>query len=89
MIKTLLLIFFAMTATAGAMDLSVKDAITIALENNRDIQIEKENVVVSEGEITTQKGTFDPILNIGSFYNDGETPSVNLYTKRNNQSTGI
>jgi len=79
MIKTLLLIFFTMTGTAGALDLSVQDAISIALENNRDIQIEKENVVVSEGEITTQKGTFDPILNIGSFYNDGETPSVNTF----------
>jgi HAE1 family hydrophobic/amphiphilic exporter-1 len=79
MIKTLLLILFAMTGTAGALDLSVQDAVTIALENNRDIQIEKENVVVSEGEITTQKGVFDPILNISSFYNDGETPSVNTF----------
>jgi outer membrane protein len=79
MIKTLLLIFFTMTASAGALDLSVQDAISIALENNRDIQIEKENVVVSEGEITTQKGVFDPILNISSFYNDGETPSVSTF----------
>jgi HAE1 family hydrophobic/amphiphilic exporter-1 len=79
MIKTLLLIFFAMTGTAGALDLSVQEAIGIALENNRDIQIEKENVVVSEGEITTQKGFFDPILNISSFYNDGETPTANTF----------
>jgi len=79
MIKILLLTFFTMTATAGALDLSVQDAISIALENNRDIRIEKENVVVSEGEITTQKGVFDPILNIGSFYNDGETPQVNTF----------
>ncbi|MCK5710382.1 MAG: hypothetical protein KAI07_07565, partial [Deltaproteobacteria bacterium] len=64
MIKILLLILFTMTATAGALDLSVQDAVRIALENNRDIQIEKENVVVSEGEITTQEGAFDPILNI-------------------------
>jgi outer membrane protein TolC len=35
--------------------------------------------VVSEGEITTQKGVFDPILNISSFYNDGETPSVSTF----------
>ena len=38
-----------MTATAGAMDLSLKDAIEIALENNRDIKIEKENVVRQAG----------------------------------------
>ena len=79
MIKALLLIFFTMTATAGAMDLSVQDAIRIALENNRDIQIQRENVVVSEGEITTQKGVFDPLLNISSYYNDGETPTVNTF----------
>ncbi len=82
MIKTLLLIFFTMTGTAGALDLSVQEAIVIALENNRDIQIEKENVVVSEGEITTQKGIFDPILNISSFYNDGETPTVSTFIPR-------
>jgi HAE1 family hydrophobic/amphiphilic exporter-1 len=82
MIKTLLLIFFTMTGTAGALDLSVQEAISIALENNRDIQIEKENVVVSEGEITTQKGIFDPILNISSFYNDGETPTVSTFIPR-------
>ncbi|MCH7517907.1 MAG: TolC family protein [Candidatus Dadabacteria bacterium] len=82
MIKTLLLIFFTMTGTAGALDLSVQEAISIALENNRDIQIEKENVVVSEGEITTQKGFFDPILNISSFYNDGETPTVSTFIPR-------
>ena len=79
MIKILLLILFTMTATAGALDLSVQDAVRIALENNRDIQIEKENVVVSEGEITTQEGAFDPILNISSFYNDGETPTANTF----------
>ncbi len=82
MIKTLLLIFFTMTGAAGALDLSVQEAIGIALENNRDIQIEKENVVVSEGEITTQKGFFDPILNISSFYNDGETPTVSTFIPR-------
>ena len=76
---SILLLFFAMTATAGAMDLSLKDAIEIALENNRDIKIQKENVVVSEGEVTTQKGAFDPILNISSYYNDGETPTVNTF----------
>ena len=75
----ILLLFFAMTATAGAMDLTLKDAIEIALENNRVIKIQKENVVVSEGEVTFQKGAFDPILNISSFYNDGETPTVNTF----------
>jgi len=79
MIKILLLTFFTMTATAGALDLSVQDAVRIALENNRDIKIEKQSVVVSEGEVTTQKGVFDPILNIGSFYNDGETPTVSTF----------
>lgn len=79
MIRIVLLLFFTMTATAGAMDMSLQQAIEIALENNRDIKIEKENVVVSEGEITFQTGAFDPILNINSFYNNGETPTVNTF----------
>ena len=79
MIRIVLLLFFTMTVSAGAMDLSLQGAIGIALENNRDIKIEKENVVVSEGEVTFQTGAFDPILNISSFYNDGETPTVNTF----------
>lgn len=68
-----------MTGTGGVMDMSLNDAIRIALENNRDIQIEEQNVAVSKGEIKTQEGVFDPLFNIVSFYNDGDSPELSTF----------
>ena len=68
-----------MTSTAGALELTLDDAIKIALENNRDIHIQEKNVVYSEGEIKTQQGTFDPLFNLVSFFNDGEFPSLSTF----------
>ncbi|KAB2834540.1 MAG: TolC family protein, partial [Candidatus Dadabacteria bacterium] len=79
MTKTLLLILITMTGTGGVTDLSLNDAIRIALENNRDIQIEEKNVAVSEGEIKTQQGVFDPFINLVSFFNDGDNPVLSTF----------
>lgn len=84
MTETLLLLLLSITSASGAgeggvLDLTLNQAIVIALENNRDIQIEQQNVVASEGEITTQQGKFDPYFNLLSFYNDGETPQLSTF----------
>ncbi len=79
MTKTLLMILITVTGTGGVENLTLRDAVRLALENNRDIQIEERNVEVSEGEIKTQQGVFDPLLNIVSFYNDGETPTLSTF----------
>ncbi|HSC35381.1 MAG TPA: TolC family protein, partial [Thermodesulfobacteriota bacterium] len=79
MTKTLLLILITATGTGGTIDLTLKDAVRLALENNRDIQIEEKNVEVSEGEIKTQQGVFDPLFNVVSFYNDGDTPTLSTF----------
>ncbi len=79
MTKTLLILLFTISGTGGELNLTLGDAIKIALENNRDIQIQEQNVVVSEGEIKTQEGVFDPLFNLVSFYNDGETPQLSTF----------
>lgn len=79
MTKTLLLILITATGTGGALDLTLKDAVRLTLENNRDIQIEEKNVEVSEGEIKTQQGVFDPLFNIVSFYNDARIPTTSTF----------
>ena len=79
MTETMLLILFMITGANGVLELSLEDAVRIALENNRDIQIEKQNVKVSEGEVTTQEGVFDPLLNVSTSYTDGETPTTNTF----------
>ena len=79
MVDTLLLILFMITGANGVLYMSLGDAVRIALENNRDIQLEQKNVEVSEGEVTTQEGVFDPTLNISSSYLDGETPTTSTF----------
>ena len=79
MTKTLLILLFTISGTGGELNLTLGDAIKIALENNRDIQIQEQNVVVSEGEIKKQEGVFDPLFNLVSFYNDGETPQLSTF----------
>ncbi|MGH7808201.1 MAG: TolC family protein [Thermodesulfobacteriota bacterium] len=66
-------------AAQEILNLSLQDAKGIALENNRDIQIEKKNVEISVGEIQTQKGIFDPVLNLSSSYTDAKIPTTSTF----------
>lgn len=73
------MLLFMVTGANSVVELSMEDAVRIALENNRDIKIQEQNVKVSEGEVTTQEGVFDPLLNISSSYTDGETPTTSTF----------
>lgn len=77
--ETMLLLLLMVTGASGTLDLSLEDAVQIAIQNNRDIQIEQKNVEVSEGEVTTQKGVFDPVLNVGTSYTDSQTPTTSTF----------
>ncbi len=79
MTETLLLVLFMITGANGVLDLSLEDALKLAIENNRDIQIEQKNVEVSEGEVQAQEGVFDPVLNITSSYTDSQTPTTSTF----------
>jgi outer membrane protein TolC len=76
---TLLLVFLSLVGLQEILNLSLQDAKRIALENNRDIQIERKNVEISLGEIKTQKGIFDPVLNLSSSYTDAEIPTASTF----------
>jgi outer membrane protein len=79
MASTILLLILSLANVQGVMNLSIQDVRRIALENNRDIQIQRKNVEVSLGEIKTQKGIFDPIFNVSSSYTDGTTPTTSSF----------
>ena len=74
MIRTLLLFTF-LVVPAGAeeiLNLSLDEAKVIALENNRDIKIQKENIEFSEGDVTKEKGAFDPFFTLTTSYSDSK-----------------
>lgn len=79
MSETIIFILISILGNQAVSDLSLSEAIEIALENNTSIKIERENVEISTGEIKTQQGIFDPILNINSSYSDSKIPTVSTF----------
>lgn len=59
--------------------LTLRDAIMMALENNRDIEIERTNVQMNEFDLRGSKGVFDPVLTTSLAYDRRTTPVANLF----------
>lgn len=57
------------------LNLTLKDSIVLALQNNYDIRIAKINPLIKEKDITVAKSEFDPTLNITGETKETETPS--------------
>src|SRR3989337_1336160 len=76
---SIFLVLLSLIGTQDTINLSLQDAIRIALENNRDIQIVKKTVEISVGDIETQKGIFDPQIGLSSSYTDGEIATVSSF----------
>lgn len=60
------------------VSLTLRDAIMMALENNRDIEIERTNVQMNEYDLRASKGVFDPVLNISLASDRRTTPVASL-----------
>ncbi|MFN7926709.1 MAG: TolC family protein [Blastocatellia bacterium] len=59
--------------------LTMREAVTLALENNRDIAIERENVKLNEWDLKASRGFYDPTLN-GSFgYQRIHSPITSIF----------
>jgi len=83
MIRILLLFtFFVLPANAEEiLSLSLEEAKVIALENNRDIKIQRENIEFSEGDVTKEKGAFDPNFILTTSYSDIQSPTLNTFVE--------
>lgn len=83
MIRILLLFtLFVLPANAEEiLSLSLEEAKVIALENNRDIKIQKENIEFSEGDVTKEKGAFDPFFTLTSTYSDIQSPTISTFVE--------
>ena len=63
---------------ANQMRLTMRDAITMALESNRDIEIERLNVQMTEFDLRGSKGAYDPLFNASVYYDWRNAPTANL-----------
>jgi len=78
---SILLLVISLFGVQEVLNLSLSDVRIIALENNRDIQIERKNVEISLGEVLKQKGRFDPLLNFSSSFTDADFPTTSTFVQ--------
>lgn len=75
-----IILFFCLPITAEfassqkILNLSLEDAKIMVLENNRDIEIQRQNINFAEGNVEKEKGAFDPVFNLSSLYSDSQSP---------------
>lgn len=67
--------------------LSLREAISMGLENNKDIEVARENVRIAEFDLLGARGTYDPRLTATSFYERIENPISSFLSGGSNGST--
>src|SRR5258708_7398056 len=60
--------------------LSVREALKLALENNKDIEVARENVKIAEFDLLGVRGAYDPRLSNQSYYERIKTPVSSFLT---------
>jgi outer membrane protein len=67
--------------------LSVREALALALENNKDIEVARHNVKIAEFDLTAARGVYDPRLVSSSYYERIENPISSFLNGGSNGST--
>ncbi len=67
--------------------LGLREALSMALENNKDIEVARENVRIAEFDLLGAQGSYDPRLNFSSFYERIENPISSFLSGGQNGST--
>jgi len=66
--------------------LSMRDALALALENNKDIEVARENVKIAEFDLFGARGAYDPRFNTTAFYERIKSPISSFLTGGQNGS---
>src|SRR5688500_14856955 len=54
--------------------LALREALSLALDNNKDIEVARENVRIAEFDLLGAQGAYDPRFNMSAFYERFENP---------------
>jgi HAE1 family hydrophobic/amphiphilic exporter-1 len=63
---------------ARRLPLTMRDAIVLSLDNNRDVEIERLNVQLGEYDLRASQGAYDPQLVSSIYYDRRNTPVANV-----------
>jgi HAE1 family hydrophobic/amphiphilic exporter-1 len=64
--------------TSNRISLTLREAVMMALENNREIEIERLNARMNEFDLRAARGAYDPSLTAGVFYDHSVRPVASL-----------
>jgi len=67
--------------------LALREALSMALENNKDIEVARENVRIAEFDLLGAQGLYDPKLSTQAFYERTESPIASFLAGGTNGST--
>jgi HAE1 family hydrophobic/amphiphilic exporter-1 len=67
--------------------LSLRESLSLALENNKDIEVARENVKIAEFDLRGARGAYDPRLNTTAFYERIKSPISSFLSGGQNGST--
>src|ERR1044071_10434015 len=66
--------------------LSLREALSMALENNKDIEVARQNVRIAEFDLRGAQGLYDPRLSTQAFYERTESPIASVLAGGQNGS---
>jgi outer membrane protein len=60
--------------------LALKEAITLALENNKDIEVTRQNVRIAEFDLQSARGFYEPRFSGQTYYERATVPNVSIFS---------
>jgi outer membrane protein len=63
---------------AEQQPLTLREAIALALQNNKDIEVARDNVKIAEFDLLTVHGAYDPRLSAQSYFEKIKTPATSF-----------
>ncbi len=68
--------------------LALKEAITLALENNKDIEVTRQNVRIAEFDLQSLRVVYKPRLSGQTFYERSTVPNTSIFSTNRTTTTG-
>lgn len=68
--------------------ISLKEAITLALENNKDIEVSRQNVRIAEFDLQSVRGFYEPRFTGQTYYERATVPNVSIFSANQKTTQG-
>lgn len=68
--------------------LTLKDAIVLALENNKDIEVTRQNVRIAEFDLEALRGVYEPRMTGQTYYERSTIPNTSIFSTNRTTTTG-